>query len=206
MWVFDSRGISTVQHMPVPWSYQKFFTAFCLYLIFVLFFSFHSRKYFLTYPVTFHRYIIRDKINVYDKFFFTTNVFNQIQILKYHFRSWESLQAFMDVEPVEEKNNNALKASLQRSNSTIEDRNRGRNNKKLLRSNSKLSDCSHQLNNIRQKIKSVEYLPNSNASTIFIEELNDYSSRYPNGRRGSRNNRCAGSVPDLKKVFISEYI
>lgn len=127
----------------------------------------------------------------------------------YHFRSFESLQAFVEVEQNDLKNNNInnSKAPLQRSNSTIEDRGRGRSGKKLLRSNSKLSDCTHQFNNIRQKIKSVEYLPNSNASTIFIEETNDCSHYYQNdNRRGCRNSKCTGSVPDLKKVFISEYI
>lgn len=123
------------------------------------------------------------------------------------FRSLENLQAYIEVEHVDSKNNNS-KVLLQRSNSTIEDRGRGRGGKKLLRSNSKLSDCSHQLNNIKQKIKSVEYLPNSNASTIFIEEMNDCNHYYQrnDNKRGCRDSKCVGSVPDLKKVFISEYI
>lgn len=117
----------------------------------------------------------------------------------------ENLQAFIEVEQTDLQNNNS-KGPLQRSNSTIEDRGRGRTSKKLFRSNSKLSDCSHQFNNMKQRIKSVEYLPNSNASTIFIEEINNCNHYYPNKQKGCRESKCAGSVPDLKKVFISEYI
>ncbi|XP_001808976.2 uncharacterized protein LOC100141756 [Tribolium castaneum] len=97
--------------------------------------------------------------------------------------------------------NKVARPKIQRSSSymTLEDRNKKRN-KKLLRSNSKLSDCTH---NIRNKVKSVEYLPNSNASTVFIEDV--FYFNYPNQRKwGERN--YVGSVPDLKKVFISEYI
>lgn len=113
------------------------------------------------------------------------------------------------MEQIDLKSNNINnRPLLQRSNSyvTMEDRHRGRNNK-LLRSDSKHSDCSHQFNNFKQKIKSVEYLPSSNASTIFIEDLNghnQYCSRR--GNNSSRNRKGVGSVPDLKKVFISEYI
>lgn len=111
-------------------------------------------------------------------------------------RSLENIQTV--IEDVELFNN-----KLQRSNSytTLEDRRKGRNNKKLLRSNSKLSDCTH---NIRQKIKSVEYLPNSNASTVFIEDV--FYFNYPSQRKGGEIRNYIGSVPDLKKVFISEYI
>lgn len=111
-------------------------------------------------------------------------------------RSLENIQTV--IEDVELFNN-----KLQRSNSytTLEDRRKGRNNKKLLRSNSKLSDCTH---NFRQKIKSVEYLPNSNASTVFIEDV--FYFNYPSQRKGGEIRNYIGSVPDLKKVFISEYI
>lgn len=94
------------------------------------------------------------------------------------------------------------RGKIQRSNSymTLEDRNK-KKNKKILRSNSKLSDCTH---NIRHKIKSVEYLPNSNASTFFIEDV--FYFNYPNQRKCGETRNYVGSVPDLKKVFISEYI
>ncbi|KAH0809853.1 hypothetical protein GEV33_012938 [Tenebrio molitor] len=111
-------------------------------------------------------------------------------------RSLDNVQALF-------KENEFPISKIQRSNSymTLEDRNKRKNCKKLLRSNSKLSDCTH---NIRQKIKSVEYLPNSNASTVFIEDV--FYFNYPNQRKCGEMRNYVGSVPDLKKVFISEYI
>lgn len=107
-------------------------------------------------------------------------------------QSLENLQAFITEREVNK---------LQRSNSymTLEDRKKCKQRKQLLRSNSKLSDCTQ---NIRQKIKSVEYLPNSNSSTVYIEDVfyYDVNSNKDNQRKH------VGSVPDFKKIFISEYI
>lgn len=62
------------------------------------------------------------------------------------------------------------------------------------RSQSKLSDCTQ---NYKHKIKSVEYLPSTNASTWLIVGDASRLRKPPLG---------GGSVPDLKKIFISEYI
>ncbi|KAJ8939254.1 hypothetical protein NQ314_011191 [Rhamnusium bicolor] len=114
-------------------------------------------------------------------------------------RSLESFRAFVEIENVNSCNNN--QATLQRSNSynTLEDRHNRRHR------NFTSSDYQHHFDNVRQKIKSVEYLPNSNTSTIFIEDVSQYS-HYFGDRNDNRNNKYVGSVPDLKKVFISEYI
>lgn len=90
---------------------------------------------------------------------------------------------------------------IQRSSSFMNFSEQRRKNPKLLRSDSKLSDCTH---NIMHKIKSVEYLPSSNASTVFIEDVLYFN--YPNQRENGEIRNYVGSVPDLKKVFISEYI
>lgn len=113
----------------------------------------------------------------------------------------ESLQAFIEVEQIDLKSNNISQA-LQRSNSTNETRGQHRVGEPLHRSNSKLANPSHQYNNFKQKIKSVEYLPNSNSSTILLEGR-DTRHRFQDK---NYNIKWAGSVPDLKKVFISEYI
>ncbi|XP_045469245.1 uncharacterized protein LOC123676947 [Harmonia axyridis] len=112
-------------------------------------------------------------------------------------RSLENFQAFLE-------DRQYCEHEVKRSNSrmSLEDRNEKNKNKKLLRSGSKLSDCTHT---IGKKIKSVEYLPNTNASTWVIENC-----KYVHRQNFENNDRqpfhYAGSVPDLKKVFISEYI
>ncbi|CAH1962910.1 unnamed protein product, partial [Acanthoscelides obtectus] len=113
-------------------------------------------------------------------------------------RSLENFQAFIEVsEKVNHQvtNNNKLPV-LHRSNSfmTLEDSLRRRNSRKNQRSDPKLSDLNH--GHPRPKIKSVEYLPDSTGSAVFV----DYYDRY------ERCKKSVGSVPDLKKVFISEYI
>ncbi|XP_044763228.1 uncharacterized protein LOC123320109 [Coccinella septempunctata] len=109
-------------------------------------------------------------------------------------RSIENFQAFLE-------DRQQCEHQVMRSNSqmSLKDRNKKNNDRKLFRSSSKLSDCSHK--NITKKIKSVEYLPNINACT-WVEQN---SKNAP--RQSIRNAfHHAGSVPDLKKVFISEYI
>ncbi|KAL3272265.1 hypothetical protein HHI36_022746 [Cryptolaemus montrouzieri] len=112
-------------------------------------------------------------------------------------RSLENFQAFL--EDRQQFNHN-----IERSNSymSLADRNKDNNSRKLLRSSSKLSDYTH---NISKKIKSVEYLPSTNASTWLVEDCR-YVHHQNLKSRGGKNIQYVGSVPDLKKVFISEYI
>ncbi|KAJ8957935.1 hypothetical protein NQ318_001932 [Aromia moschata] len=113
-------------------------------------------------------------------------------------RSLENFRAFIQNEEADLRNNNSpVKTTLQRSSSymTLEDRQNLKQNKHVLRSDSNLLE---RFGEVRQKVKSIEYLPGSNASTIFVEDLGGY---FGDGR-----GKYVGSVPDLKKVFISEYI
>ncbi|KAJ8913751.1 hypothetical protein NQ315_007468 [Exocentrus adspersus] len=106
-------------------------------------------------------------------------------------RSLENFQVFVQAESLDAKNNNASgKSTLQRSNSyaTLE----GRKARRELR----------RVESSRSKIKSVEYLPSSNASTVYVEDATPYS-RY---LKEKNEVNVAQSVPDLKKVFISDYI
>ncbi|KAK9874208.1 hypothetical protein WA026_002564 [Henosepilachna vigintioctopunctata] len=75
-------------------------------------------------------------------------------------RSMENFQAFLE-------DRQQCQRRLDRSNShmSLEDK---YNVKKLMRSSSKLSDCTH---NLSKRIKSVEYLPNTNASTWLVEDF-----------------------------------
>lgn len=122
---------------------------------------------------------------------------NDVPLLKrvHSKRSLENFQAFLEDRLHCEQ--------VQRSNShlSLEDRNK-KINKKLLRSSSKLSDCTH---NISKKIKSVEYLPETNASTWIVENCK-YVQRPSFRKEVGKPFHFASSVPDLKKVFISEYI
>ncbi|XP_018567900.1 uncharacterized protein LOC108908352 [Anoplophora glabripennis] len=118
-------------------------------------------------------------------------------------RSLENFQAFIEIESVDSRNNNGVgdKSTLQRSNSyaTLEDRKSRKQN--LFNVESKL-----ERSNFRPKIKSVEYLPNSNSSTVYIEDGTKYNYYLGDKKDVNGQNKCIGSVPDLKKVFISEYI
>lgn len=124
-------------------------------------------------------------------------------------RSLENFKAYVEetTTPPQElelkrKEDNISKVLiLPRSNSytTLEDKRRRKRGKKgLSRSNSKVSgsvnfEDKNELNVKSKKIKSVEYLPNSDKSSVYIEDLKN-------------NNNVGSSVPDFKKVFISEYI
>lgn len=124
-------------------------------------------------------------------------------------RSLENFQAFIEEtttcipNDLEMKNKGGENISrvviLHRSNSytTLEDKKRRRRCKKgVSRSNSKASEfvnIEDEMNMRNKKIKSVEYLPNS----VYIEDL----------KNNNDDLRFVGSsVPDFKKVFISEYI
>ncbi|XP_072381819.1 uncharacterized protein [Diabrotica undecimpunctata] len=114
-------------------------------------------------------------------------------------RSLENFQAYIEVEE-NLKNNN--KFSFQRSNSymTLEDRCKIRCNDKQFRNSCKESDCS-QFHVYRQKVKSEEYLPNT--TTVYIQ---DSSGCFDKTCNEKCSEKCVHSIPDLKKVFISEYI
>ncbi|KAG5900088.1 hypothetical protein JTB14_016058 [Gonioctena quinquepunctata] len=118
-------------------------------------------------------------------------------------RSLENFQAFIEVE----QENFDSKPNLKRSNSymTLEDRYKGRSNEKVVRSDPKILDSSRHFSNFRPKIKSVEYLPDSNTSTVFIEDANS-NNIYFKEDMFNRSNKCMNSVPDLQRVFVSEYI
>lgn len=126
-------------------------------------------------------------------------------------RSLENFQAFVEetITPKElemkRKGENISKVViLHRSNSytTLEDKRRKKQGNNLSRSNSKISECvrfedlEKELNMKNKKIKSVEYLPNSINNAIYIEDLKNNNNAFKYG----------SSVPDFKKVFISEYI
>ncbi|KAF7278716.1 hypothetical protein GWI33_008092 [Rhynchophorus ferrugineus] len=121
-------------------------------------------------------------------------------------RSLESFRAFIeetnDLDLLNNDDSIRKPGILYRSNSytTLEDKKRRKKGRKVTRSNSKKSDSiniedPNQDNFLKgKKIKSVEYLPND--SNVYSEDLkNNNGLRY-----------VAGSVPDFKKVFISEYI
>ncbi|KAJ8973018.1 hypothetical protein NQ317_004616 [Molorchus minor] len=81
-------------------------------------------------------------------------------------RSLESFRAFIESEDADLRNNNLSNTTtLQRSNSygTLDDR----KNK----------------HSLRHKIKSIEYLPGSNTSTVYIEDLSQYGCTSTIGAR-----------------------
>ncbi|XP_057667330.1 uncharacterized protein LOC130900624 [Diorhabda carinulata] len=112
-------------------------------------------------------------------------------------RSLEGFQAYIESE--ENLRNNF---SLQRSNSymTLEDRCKIRWNDRFLRSSCKESGCS-SFQVVRQKVKSEEYLPNT--TTVYIEDSSGCFDKICDEKCGEK---CIHSIPDFKKVFISEYI
>lgn len=116
-------------------------------------------------------------------------------------RSLENFQTFIEIQSMDFKNNSISdKSTLQRSNSyaTLEDRKSRKQG--LFNAESKL-----ERSNFRPKIKSVEYLPNSDVSTVYIEDATQFN-HYISDKNYTNTQKCIGSVPDLKKVFISEYI
>lgn len=118
-------------------------------------------------------------------------------------RSLENLQAFIDVS-VPPPGNKVSKVVLQRSNSytTLEDkRKRRKQRKSVSRSNSKVSEAV-KVSSVPQsprvwnkKVKSVEYLPHLSSNAGFIEDMRNNNLKH-----------VGNSVPDFKKVFISDYI
>ncbi|XP_060533781.1 uncharacterized protein LOC132706452 isoform X2 [Cylas formicarius] len=111
-------------------------------------------------------------------------------------RSLENFQAYVeetskDLNDITNDRNVTKIVILQRSNSytTLEDRRRKRKGKKAVgRSNSKLEE---------KKIKSVEYLPELDTTQMYSADL----------KHNKDDERLGGSsVPDFKKIFISEYI
>ncbi|XP_023014396.2 uncharacterized protein [Leptinotarsa decemlineata] len=117
-------------------------------------------------------------------------------------RSLENFQAFIEVEHKNLDNN------LKRSNSfmTLEDRYKSSSNEKNIMASPKITDSSRHFNNFRPKIKSVEYLPDSNTSTVFIEDANSNNIYFREEVLRKSNDKCVSSVPDLQRVFVSEYI
>ncbi|XP_066255530.1 uncharacterized protein [Euwallacea similis] len=127
-------------------------------------------------------------------------------------RSLENLQTFieesLDLESKIKNNENVSNkvVILQRSNSytTLEDKKRKRKVKRTMsRSNSKTSESvkidnfqSQLLDMRNKKVKSVEYLPHFTNHAVYIEDLKNNNNMKSVGR----------SVPDFKKVFISDYI
>lgn len=128
-------------------------------------------------------------------------------------KSLESFHAFIEetsnlnnLNVVKKEDNVTKIAILHRSNSytTLENKKRGKRAKKIDRSNSKssesiskfeLDDNDYVMKN--KKIKSVEYLPNSTDSAVYIDDLKNNNNGFK---------YITSSVPDFKKVFISEYI
>ncbi|XP_050299454.1 uncharacterized protein LOC126738256 [Anthonomus grandis grandis] len=129
-------------------------------------------------------------------------------------RSLENFQAFVEENTfidaelnIRHKDQNISRVViLHRSNSftTLENKKKKCRAKQVVsRTSSKASDSAqffsfqNELNIRNKKIKSVEYLPNSiKESTTYIE---DYKNNNKDFKFGS-------SVPDFKRVFISDYI
>ncbi|CAH1132764.1 unnamed protein product [Ceutorhynchus assimilis] len=120
-------------------------------------------------------------------------------------RSLENFQAFIEQTCDFDKMNNDSNVSrvviLHRSNSynTLDDKKKRKRGKKVLsRSNSKISGNLKLDNEIdlKSKInKSVEYLPDSINTAVYSENLKNNNNKF-----------VGNSVPDFRKVFISEYI
>lgn len=85
---------------------------------------------------------------------------------------------------------------------TLEDRRKIFNNDKFYRSSCKEKESDYpQFHVYRQRVKSEEYLPNT--TTVYIE---DSSGCFDKSCKNNCGDNCMHSIPDLKKVFISEYI
>ncbi|CAG9860924.1 unnamed protein product [Phyllotreta striolata] len=118
-------------------------------------------------------------------------------------RSLENFQAFVEEEE-NMKNKSNGKFGLQRSNSyvTLEDKRAKAFNDKYFRSSCKETTASPQIHVYRQRVKSEEYLPNT--TTVYIEDAG--LSCFGGNCTDECGVKCVHSIPDLKKVFISEYI